>query len=185
MKLTTTFKLLREHGACTDGYRKLAKHLGSVEAYGVTTPINLLTVLDSNGLDDTLWCLLATEQNSDKVSRLFAADCAEAVLHLFEAEHPGDKRPREAIQAARDYAHGLIGDAARDAAWDAACDAACDAAGAAWDAACDAAGAARDAAARDTAGAAAWAARAAAGAAAGAAAWAGQVELLKGHLTDE
>ena len=30
-KLTTTFALLRDRGACSDGYRKLAKHLGGVE----------------------------------------------------------------------------------------------------------------------------------------------------------
>ena len=32
---------------------------------------------------------------------LWAADCAERTLPLFEAEHPDDKRPREAISAAR------------------------------------------------------------------------------------
>ncbi|WP_369055177.1 putative immunity protein [Kineococcus terrestris] len=32
---------------------------------------------------------------------LWAADCAEHVLHLFEDEHPCDTRPREAVGAAR------------------------------------------------------------------------------------
>ncbi len=32
---------------------------------------------------------------------LWAADCAEHVLHLFEHEQPSDTRPREAIEAAR------------------------------------------------------------------------------------
>jgi hypothetical protein len=86
-----------------------------------------------------------------------AADFAESVLPLYERDYPGDARPRAAIRAARDYAHGRIGAAARDAAgaaaWaagDAAGDAG-DAAGAAgaaagaagdaaWDAAWDAAG---------------------------------------------
>jgi hypothetical protein len=31
----------------------------------------------------------------------FAADCAEHVLHLFEARFPNDDRPRKAIEAAR------------------------------------------------------------------------------------
>ena len=35
---------------------------------------------------------------------LWAADCAERVLPLFEAAHPADKRPREAISAARRWA---------------------------------------------------------------------------------
>ena len=37
---------------------------------------------------------------------LWAADCAEHVLPLFEAARPSDRRPRAAIQAARAWAHG-------------------------------------------------------------------------------
>jgi hypothetical protein len=111
---------------------------------------------------------------NDRTARLFAADCAEHVLPLFETKYHDDKRPRQAIQAARDYANGKIIKkqlaAARDAAWAAARDA-----GDAWDAwAAWAARAARAAwAARDAARA-AWAARDAARAAARAArdAWA-------------
>jgi hypothetical protein len=113
---------------------------------------------------------------NERTARLFAADCAEHVLHFFEDEYPDEKRPREAIQASRDYANGLIRDAAgaadRSAAWAAAGAAARDAAwAAAWTAARAAARAAAGAAARDAAWAAAWAAaRDAAGAAARAAA---------------
>jgi hypothetical protein len=72
---------------------------------------------------------------NERTLRLFAADCAEDVLPLFEKGRPGDDRPRLAVQAARDYANGKIGDAARDAARAAAGDAARAAAGdAAWDA---------------------------------------------------
>ena len=93
--------------------------------------------------------------NIDRGLRYFAADCAEHVLWIYERDYPNDQRPRNAIQAARYFADGRIGDAAwaaaRAAAWDAAWAAARDAA---WAAARDAAwGAARDAA-RD----AAWAA---------------------------
>jgi len=38
--------------------------------------------------------------------RLFACDCAERVLHLYEREYPADDRPRRAIQVARDHAYG-------------------------------------------------------------------------------
>ena len=41
--------------------------------------------------------------------RLFAADCAENVLHIFEAKFPDDDRPRTVIQAARAFARGEIG----------------------------------------------------------------------------
>jgi hypothetical protein len=100
--------------------------------------------------------------------RLFAADCAGDVLYLFEEELPGDDRPRRAIEAARAYARGEVGAAARDAAGAAAWAAAGAAAGTAARAA---AWAAAGTAARDAAGdAAGYAAGYAAWAAAGAAA---------------
>ena len=36
----------------------------------------------------------------------WAADCAERVLELFEEAQPGDKRPRAAMHAARNFARG-------------------------------------------------------------------------------
>lgn len=39
---------------------------------------------------------------------LWAADCAEHVLHLFEAVRPEDPRPRLAIEEARAWARGEI-----------------------------------------------------------------------------
>src|SRR5208282_6231935 len=61
---------------------------------------------------------------NDKTLRLYAADCAERVLGLYEKQYPRDDRPRKAIQAARDFANGLItkgyADAAHAAAYDAA-----------------------------------------------------------------
>jgi len=67
--------------------------------------------------------------------RLFAADCAEHVLPLFERRYPNDDRPRKAIEVARKFARGEVTGTERDAAWAAAWAAAGDAA---WDAARDA-----------------------------------------------
>jgi hypothetical protein len=53
---------------------------------------------------------------NERTARLFAADCAERVLHLYESVYPGDDRPRAAIQAARDFADGRIDASALDAA---------------------------------------------------------------------
>jgi hypothetical protein len=39
---------------------------------------------------------------------LWAADCAEHVLHLFAAVRPDDQRPRRAIESARAWARGEI-----------------------------------------------------------------------------
>ena len=99
---------------------------------------------------------------TERTARLCAADCAEMVLPLFEKGYPNDKRPREAIAAARRYATGDATRAELAAARDAARAAA---EAAAW----AAAEAAAWAAARAAAEAAAWAA---AEAAARAAAWA-------------
>jgi Imm-5 like putative immunity protein len=40
---------------------------------------------------------------------VWAADCAERVLGLFEAEAPGDSRPRDAIARLRAFARGELG----------------------------------------------------------------------------
>ena len=39
---------------------------------------------------------------------VWAADCAQHVLHLFEEARPGDDRPRRAIEQARAWARGEI-----------------------------------------------------------------------------
>ena len=39
---------------------------------------------------------------------LWAASCAERVLHLFESIRPGDPRPREAIEHARAWVRGEV-----------------------------------------------------------------------------
>jgi len=90
--------------------------------------------------------------NVEKELRLFACDCAERVLHIYERDYPEDKRPRIAIETSRRFVQGLATlpptasakYAARDAAWAAARNAAKDAA---WAAARNAAWAAARAAA--------------------------------------
>ena len=64
---------------------------------------------------------------NERTARLFAADCAEHMLPLFERECPDDDRPRRTIAMARAYANGeatseqlaAAGDAAGAAARDA------------------------------------------------------------------
>ena len=70
--------------------------------------------------------------------RLWACDCAERVLHLFERNHPSDLRPRKAIEVARRHAKGSATEEDRDSAADAAADAAAAASAAASAAAADA-----------------------------------------------
>jgi len=103
---------------------------------------------------------------NERSARIFACDCAERVVHLYEREHPDDTRPRDAISVARRYAHG---EATREELGAARATAKAAARAAAW----DAAGATAWAAAGDASWAAAWdAAWAAAGDASWATAWA-------------
>ena len=179
--MQTTLNKIKSHSPCEDGWKKLLNHLGKTEADDEV--LELRTILESNGLDDTLWAFRAV-YGKDKEIRLFAADCADMVLPIYKKEYPDDDRPRKAIQAARDYANGLISTkelaAARAAAW-AAAEAAAAAAGAAEAAAWAAAWAAEEAAAR-AARAAARAAAEAAARAARAAAWAAARDEIKSLL---
>jgi hypothetical protein len=55
---------------------------------------------------------VASPQTLSEVDRrtvaLWAADCAERVLPLFESEAPSDERPRDAIARARAFARGEL-----------------------------------------------------------------------------
>ena len=129
----TTLNEIRAHAPCREGWEKLLKNLGKTKADD--EPLAVLTIIESNGLDDALWCLRA--KSLDRLSRHFQAWCAEQVIHHFEAERPDDGRVRAQIDMLRnDAANEQDRAAARDAAWAAARDAAWDAA---WDAARDAA----------------------------------------------
>ena len=153
---TTTLHLIRAARPCDDVWRKLLSGLGKKRADD--EPLPLLSVLDINGMDDALW-VLSYAMPDDRLERHFQAWCAEQVLHLFEAEHPGDMRVREQIAmlrndtateaaraAARAAAEAAAWAAARAASWSAARAAARDAA---WTAAWTAAGTAAWTAARD------------------------------------
>ena len=48
------------------------------------------------------------EDADHRLLALWAADCAEHVLHLFEAVAPEDGRPQQAIEAVRAWAHGEL-----------------------------------------------------------------------------
>jgi len=155
----TTLNKIRSHSPCKDGWEKLLKHLGKTKSDD--EPLSIIEILDSNGLDDALWCLQAVDGHDPEI-RLLAVWYARQVQLLMN-----DPRSIEALYVAERYANGLAtyrelaaaGDAARAAAG-----------AAAW-----ASGAAAWAAARAAAGDAAWAA----GAAAWAAAWAAQEEKLR------
>ena len=188
--LHTTFAKLHEKGACVSGYRKLADSLGGVTKYGKDTPIPLSKIVESNGMDDALWCLRATAENAENFLITFACDCAERVLTHYETYYPDDQRPRQAIEAARrcltdksDAAANTAADAAH-AAYAARAAAYAAARAVARAAAYAAARAAAYAAANTAAYAAAYAADAAAYATANTAAYAAEKEWQKQHFLE-
>lgn len=109
---TTTLNAIRKHSPCKDGWEKLLKHLGKTKADD--EPVTLLTILDSNGLDDALWCLQAVE-GKDREIRLFAVWCARQVQHLMK-----DERSIAALDVAERFANGDATEIELDAASDAA-----------------------------------------------------------------
>jgi len=44
------------------------------------------------------------DEKDHKALAIWAADCAERVLHYFEERYPEDNRPRKAIEACREWA---------------------------------------------------------------------------------
>ena len=119
----TTLNKIREHAPCADGWIKLLRHLGKTQPDD--EPLALATILDSNGIEDALWCLRAVS-GWDREMRLYAVWCARQVQHLM-----ADPRSLTALDVVERYARTTTPDielaAARAAAWDAAWDAARDA----------------------------------------------------------
>jgi hypothetical protein len=166
--MKTTLNQIRAKSPCQSGWTKLLAYLGKTKADD--EPISIATILDSNGLDDALWCLQAVK-GRDREIRLFGVWCARQVQHLMT-----DPRSIAALDVAERFANGEatqyeLNAAASDAAWAASDAARAAARAAASDAARDARAAAR-AAAWAAASDAAWAASDAAWAAASDAAWA-------------
>ena len=147
--MNTTLNEISNYHPCKSGWKTLLKSLGKTSSDD--EPISFKHILESNGIEDAVWCLRTLEY---KEICLFCADVAESVLPFFEKKYPEDKRPRKAIEGIRLYQSGdittdylnLLRDA--DAAYAYAyADAAAAAAAAAYAAADAAADAAYDAAA--------------------------------------
>ena len=114
---TTTLNKIRDCAPCADGWAKLLKYLGKTAADD--EPISFITILESNGLDDALWCYHAAPRYY-REWRLYAVWCARQVQHLTI-----DPRSIAAIDVAERYANGRATEAelaaarvaARIAAW--------------------------------------------------------------------
>ncbi len=96
--MMTTLNAIRAHSPCAEGWQKLLRHLGKVHADD--EPLSISTVIDSNGVDDALWCLRAVT-GQDREIRLYAIWCARRVQHLMT-----DPRLLDALDVAERCANG-------------------------------------------------------------------------------
>lgn len=106
--MLTTLNQIRACSPCKSGWTKLLAHLGKTSADDA--PLSIITVLDSNGLDDALWCLQAVK-GRDREIRLYAVWCARQVQHLMT-----DPRSLAALDVAERFANGEATDTERAAA---------------------------------------------------------------------
>ena len=97
--MTTTLNNIRKHSPCREGWEKLLKGLGKTTSDD--EPLPYATILNINGLNDTIWCFRAEDRYS-KQWRLFAVWCAKQVLHLAQSPEVDNKT----LEVAERYAEG-------------------------------------------------------------------------------
>lgn len=110
--MNTTLNKIKSHALPFGVLENLLKYLGKASPDDEDLPI--LTVLDSNGLDDALLCLLAVD-GCDIEKRRFALFCAKQVQYLLTDEHS-----RNAILVADLWCDGKATDEEMEAAYAAA-----------------------------------------------------------------
>ena len=93
--LVTTLNKIKEYDPCADGWKTLLRYLEKTKADDEELPF--LTILESNGFDDALWCMRAVPEY-EKEWRLFAVWCARQVQHLMT-----DERSIAALDVAEKY----------------------------------------------------------------------------------
>ena len=113
--MKTTLNKIRKYEPCKSGWEKLLTYLGKTKSDD--EPLSIATIIDSNGIDDALWCLRAVE-GYDREIRLFAVWCARQVQHVMT-----DQRSLDALDVAERYANGEATEKEMDAARSAAADA--------------------------------------------------------------
>ena len=98
-----TLNQIKEHSPGSTTWITLL--LSQNKTHADDDPIHLMDILESNGLDDAIWCLRCCDYN---YYCLFLAEIAESVLPYFE-KHNSSRAPREAIAAIRRYQHNVVG----------------------------------------------------------------------------
>jgi hypothetical protein len=92
------FKLIRGYYNFDIDYNNLSEDHKNEE-------IDLKSILDNNGVEDTFWVLRTQSAN---INMLISADVAESVLYIYEDKYPNDKSIRNCINGIRQYCNGEI-----------------------------------------------------------------------------
>ncbi len=96
--MKTTLSEIRSYGPWEDYWKHLLEHLDPRPADDEPFPVT--RVLGANGITDTLWLLV--RKGEQRLAARYACDCVErAVERYWVPEYPDDRRPQEAIAAAR------------------------------------------------------------------------------------
>ena len=113
--ITLSLNEIRVHSPCKSGWETLLKSKPKAD-WNEQFPLS--DIIDSNGLDDALWCLRVRPEHS-KLWRKYAVWCARQVEHLMT-----DNRSKDALDVAWRHSEGEATDeelaAALAAAWAAA-----------------------------------------------------------------
>ncbi len=101
----TTLRKIRNFDPCANGWDTLLRYLG--KRHADDEPLAIVTVLESNGLDDALWALRALDGFDDK-KHIFAIECARRVQHIIDRPclMPSLIPIIDALDAAEAYAMG-------------------------------------------------------------------------------
>ena len=115
----TTLNKIRECDPCPYGWETLLEYLKKTKADDEELPF--LTILESNGFDDALWCMRAAPEY-EKEWRLFAVWCAEARAKAWSeaSVEAWAEAWADASAEASTAAWSAVSAAVRAAAWDAA-----------------------------------------------------------------
>jgi hypothetical protein len=95
MKLTTTLRKIKEINPCEDGYKNALKYFKDVDRV-----IHLTEIIESNGIEDALWCLRVWPEYG-REWRLFSIWCARQVQHLIT-----DQRSLDELDVAERFVNG-------------------------------------------------------------------------------
>src|SRR4051812_14115619 len=106
-----TYPELKALNPCTEDFKRVTKALGGATKWdGKKIDAKRARKLGAT-FEDIVWAASEVawiNPDVERRMRLWLADCAARVLHIYEADPSADNRPRDAIIAIRAFARGEI-----------------------------------------------------------------------------